>query len=263
MKHAGLFAFLIALASPSAGRAADWSATLGSELSSGKFGADQSTQIFIATADVTASFSKWQVRASLPYVQVDGPSTFLGPISAEDLGADFDTRDDFITAFTDDGNVDGIGDLRVSASRFFFLPFDGTILDLSLSIKVPTGDPDKLLSTGQVDVEFGGDLVKRFGDTSVSLGASYTVSGKTDRFDVQNRARTSLGVYHEINDGLGLGAVGEWRQAVIEDLPDVMEASVYFSARITDQFSLLGYVLTGFSDTAPDVGGGFRLTRDF
>lgn len=251
------------LAQPNLAGAADWSATVGGEFTSGKFGADQATQIVIATADVAASFNAWQVRATLPYVRVDGPSTFLGPIDVGDLTGEATQRDRFGLGVLDDGNVSGVGDLRVSASRYFYVPKVGVLIDLSAALKVPTGDPDKLLGTGQVDMEIGAEFVKRVGNTSASLGAGYAFSGRTDRFDVQNRARLSLSVYHELSERYGVGLVGEWRQAVIADLPDVAETTVYFSARVSENISLIAYTLTGFSNTSPDIGGGLRLTRGF
>ncbi|MEM9879982.1 MAG: hypothetical protein AAF862_11970 [Pseudomonadota bacterium] len=245
--------------------AADFSVVAGAELSSGTFGAEQNTDIFIATADIEAIFDGWQARLSVPYVRVEGPAAFIAPgFTVTSISAGLEPiRTVTVIETQQTQTSEGLGDVRVAVSRGFVLPYLGVLIDVSLAVKLPTGDVDQLLSTGEADGSLDVDVIKRLGDFSISAGLGYTMSGRSSRFDVQDRTRASLSFYRGFYNGTGVGLAADWRQAVISGLDDVKELSVYFSAPLGDQFSVLGYALTGFSDTSPDVGGGLRLRADF
>ncbi|MEM6536343.1 MAG: hypothetical protein AAF668_01295 [Pseudomonadota bacterium] len=241
--------------------AADYALTLGAEFSSGDFGLPENTDVLISSAEASSTVEDWRYSASLAYVRISGPTVLIAPTPVETLqnrrpipnppGVAAELR------------TDGIADLLLSTSRTIRFPKENALLDVSVSVKVPTGDADRFLSTGQTDVGLRADFIKRIGEFSFGLGAGYIVSGKTDRFDVQNRAQISISAFHSISDTIGLGVAAEWREPILTGLDDITEISFYASAPVSHQTSVVGYVLTGVTQTSPNIGGGIRITRSF
>ncbi|MEM9169824.1 MAG: transporter [Pseudomonadota bacterium] len=238
------------LAAPSA-LGADIAASVGVEATTGDFGAAANTDILIASADVEVSNERWALRFSVPYIWVDGPTEFIGPVFQQG------------GAVSEPFRTEGVGDVLVTASRFFLFPASRTVVDLSASVKLPTADEDAFLGTGEPDVGVSVDVLKDFDILTVTAGIGYTVSGKSDIVDVQNRARLSVGAFRTFANGMRAGLVGDVREPVLAGLDDVKEISLYGSAPIGERVSVIGYALTGFSDTSPDVGGGLRLVARF
>lgn len=230
--------------------AADWRVATGFDASTGTYGLGDPTDVAITFFEVGASTGLWNAQITVPYLGVEGPAEFglpnLPPEEAENV--------------TGRDQTWGLGDVRLGVSRFFPLRDGRALLDISAAAKLPTADPDRLLGTGKADVTLRTDYIQDVGSFTVLAGLGYTFSGRSEQFDVQDRAEFSVGVLREFSGLPTLGVTYAHRSAVISGLDDVRELSWSASFPVGDHVSMITYALTGFSETSPDYGLGFRIT---
>jgi len=76
----------------------------------------------------------------------------------------------------------GIGDVMVR-SKYAFGRSTNQIAMISAELRLPTGDEENMLGTGEVTFKLATGTTKRFGDASLSLNGGYT-AGRTDEFNL-------------------------------------------------------------------------------
>ena len=165
-----------------------------------------------------------------------------------------------------DNPENGIGDIRLSAAMALPTPSESTQWALRGSVKIPTGDADKLTGSGDVDVSlgvgfshifansernltvFGGTGVVRLGDSDFDTGrventVQYGNLGLgfklTERWSLKVQADLHTAVYDS-----GLDEIGELSGQL------VFGAALRAHARVHVDFSVAEDI---FVDTAPDV----------
>ncbi|MEM1380743.1 MAG: hypothetical protein AAGH41_08970 [Pseudomonadota bacterium] len=245
---------LVALAALFPGAAvADWRLAYGFDASTGEYGLPARTDVAISYVEAGVSRGLWNAQVTVPYLAVEGPANLGLPLLPGDGAAVPSGRD----------QTWGLGDVRVGVSRFFPLWNGSGLLDVSASVKVPTADADRLLGTGEPDVSLRTDYIHDLGSLTFVAGVGYTFSGRSDQFDVQDRASFSVGL---LRDSPGLPTFGvsyAERQPIIDNLDNVRELSWSAAFPIGDRVRVVTYALTGLSDATPDYGLGFRITYRF
>src|SRR5262249_39050521 len=141
-------ASLAVLAAP--GAFAQATLATSSEYSTGSYGETTDTTLLYAAVSAGWSSPEWSFEATLPWVQPDGPATFLGPDVPPARGT---------TGRSPGDEVEGFADVGLSLTRTVDLSADGaTRLDITGRVQVPTGEEDKGLSSGDVRTSLGLDL---------------------------------------------------------------------------------------------------------
>lgn len=246
------------------------------EYTQGSYGARLDTETFIAATSLRYTDDGWTFGLTIPYVRVKGPGAPFAPfaISAFAIRPPSELSGAVIPLLSlpNDASFffpqfsltsEGIGDVTASVARSFELKRDRLFLDVTGVLKLPTGDPDALIGTGEPDITGRGDFVYEANGYGLFAGGGYAVTGRSDRFDLQNRWQISAGAYVPIGRRFTAGALYDWRQSIVADSTDISEVTTYVSLQLDQRFSILGYALAGLSDASPDFGFGVRLAVDF
>jgi hypothetical protein len=235
---------LAALAAP--GALAQASFAISSEYSSGAYGETTDTTLLYAAASAGYAAGGWTFDATLPWVQLDGPATFLGPDVPLGRGA---------AARGPDDEVSGLADLGLTASRTFDLSADGaTRLDITGRVQLPTGDEEKGLSSGDTRTSLGLDLSQDVGDWTVFAGAGYRFNGGA----YQDGAFGSAGLAWT-GSSVSIGAAYDFSEASTAGVESASEISAWVSLPMgqTSRFQIYG--VAGFSEGSPDHAFGARI----
>lgn len=253
-----------ALVLASAGAQAEdgFSLSVGADYSSGDYGSDTTTDIFSIPVTGKWTSGNWSVKASLPWVRIDGDPNVLpgvgSVVNSNPRGRGRGNAGAPPPSTPEEGSASGIGDLRLSATYAF--DTGGPLgVDLTANVKVPTADEDKGLGTGATDYGLALDLYRDFDGTTVFGGVGYTIMGDSDFIDVDSVLGANVGVSRKLGPG-SLGASYEWREAATDSFDDRSELMAFYSMRTDGGSRWQVYAVAGLSDGSPDIGAGFSYT---
>lgn len=221
--------------------------SVGVDYSSGDYGTTPDTTILAVPVALKVKQGDFSVRASLPWLRVEGPAV------PGDGGA--------IPGSGSTASRSGIGDLSMAAT--YSLPIgDSTYFDVAGKVKLPTADEAKGLGTGTTDFTAEGELTQVFGQTSVSVRAGRRFNGSTAAFPLEDVWQAGGGIYHSAGP-VTVGLDYEWREGALPTAPDRSEITGSLGYKLNDAFRLQGYAYTGLTDGSPNLGGGVQLLYRF
>lgn len=265
-----------ALCAPASVAAQSLRVASGVEYTRGLYGAYLPTESLIATVSARYSGDGWALGVVIPYVRVTGPGAPFDPFAVSYLAVVRPAGEEDsivpVLSLPDDRafsfqltspTSEGLGDISISLSRSFELTRNRLYLDASAIVKLPTGDVDKLIGTGQTDVSLRSDFVYEGDRIGVFAGAGYVVTGKSPLFELQDRWQLSAGVYAPIGRKLTIGAMYDWRSPLVVDSTAISEVTPYLSMQVSSRFNVLAYAVAGFSEASPGYGAGLRFAVDF
>jgi len=163
--------------------------------------------------------------------------------------------------------VAGIGDTIIRARYFLvddpgpgswyggFAPF--------VKVKLPTGDEDRGLGTGEYDFGLGVEFDKQFADIFFIFGdVSYTFMGDPPGQNFRDRPGASLGL------GVRLGTVTasamlDWRRAILSGNDDPLEVLAALAVKASPTTTITPYAFMGLTDGSPDWGIGIEVSYRF
>lgn len=230
---------------------ADVRVTTGVDYSSGKYDSDEETTAKETPVMVVYESVPWTFTLYIPYIEVEG-------VVNTDVGSAADVLD----------NQSGLGDIVVGGSYELF-PRGGDFgVDVGLKAKVVTADSDDdLLTTGNADYTLQSNYYTLLGAAFVMVRIGWTLKGDIRVLDTQGVAETyepddplnfGIAYSYPVSINTNLGLAYDWRQRLFAGTDDAEEISLLVSNRISSQWRLQGYILTGLSDASPDWGmGGF------
>ena len=261
-----LFIALLPLASTA--HATDgFSLGIGADYSSGDHGSDTTTEILSTPLTARIDSGNWSLRASLPWLRVQGDPDVLPSVGPVDnlnplgrgrgglLGGEPSAEE------TERSTTSGIGDLTVAAT--YSVPTGGaTGVDLTANAKLATADEDKSLGTGANDYGVAIDLYRGFGGTLLFGGAGYTRLGDSRFIEVDSVRSGNAGISQRAGKAR-LGVMYDYREAAASGFDDRRDVIGFLSteAGAGSRFQL--YLSKGLSDGSPDWGAGTRFTRSF
>ncbi len=217
--------------------------SVGADYSNGDYGTTPDTDILAVPVGFKLKQGNFFVRASLPWLRVEGPAV------PGDGGA--------LPGPGSTAARSGIGDLALAAG--YSLPLgETTYFDLTGKVKLPTASESKGLGTGTTDFTAEGELTQVFGQTSISLRGGRRFNGSSAAFPLQDVWQAGGGIYH----GTGPVTVGldyDWREGALPTAPDRSELTGSLTYKLNERFRLQGYAYTGLSDGSPNLGGGLQL----
>jgi len=225
----------------------------GVEYTSGNYGGDGDTDVLLVPLSIGLNSDKWNFRASLPYLDINGPGLFLG----EDIPILRDVRNP-VRGTMD--SVSGFGDLSLTAGRIFDLSSSGDLqLELTGRVKIPTASLEDGLSTGETDYSVSGSLFKMAGDWSFFGDLGYRFTGNPDGIELKDTPFAALGTAYTTASGINIGAAYDYSAAALMDVEDAHELSAWVSLRVHKKARLQIYGIAGLSDGGPKQGGGVTL----
>lgn len=224
-------------------------ASTGFDYSVGGYGNVEDTTIIAVPFSVTAEWGAWTSSLSTYWLQIEGPGgvtvgTDGTPIVTGPAGA----------VETNSGLGDTSASLAYSLAQLWE---HGTFVDITGTVKLPTGDEDRGLSNGEVDYTVKLDVAQSFGQILPFATIGYRFLGDEN---LDDQLQLSVGAQLTIQDGVSVGASYDWRAASTAASDDSSELFAYGSWRFTEDWSATLYGIAGFTDGSPDSGGGITLT---
>lgn len=265
-------AALLACASSAAAsaKAGDSSASVGFDYSSGKYGSDITTQIWSLPLGYAWRSDRWALRLTVPYLRVSGAGNVIpglgGTGNSNPRGRGRNGQSPSVPGepIEGTGSASGLGDVVASAAYALIAdPTSGFGLDVSGRIKFGTADADKGLGSGQNDFTLGLDAYQAFGDWTAFGGVNYAMLGDSEFLQLEDVFGANVGASYKLSDAASWGLVYDYRQRAAELSDTRRELTGFYNHKVGATSKLQAYVLTGFSDGSPDLGGGLTLSHGF
>jgi Putative MetA-pathway of phenol degradation len=228
-----------------------FSVSVGTDYSSGDYGANEDTEIWAIPIGLKYRIGAWRFGLSTAWLHVTSPNTV-------------DADGNFIGSGGKKTTETGIGDVYLSSSYSLIDDRDYLVgLDVIGKVKIPIADEDKFLGTGKVDYSLNLEIFKSINHWTPYWNVGYKWKGDPSGINYKNVWATSLGFEYLVNRDLTLGASYDWQQKVTRFSQNAQEASAYANYYLNDNNKLNFYVLTGYSDASPNWGGGLVLLHYF
>lgn len=249
-----------AIAIPGQAAAEDYvQLSTGIDYSSGDYGDTVDTDMLAVPVTVKVKRGDFDIRLSLPYLDVTGPSGVIpgdggvrGPGRGNGGGG---TTDPEIASRS------GLGDLVLAAT--YSLPIgDATWFDTTGKVKFPTASKEKFLGTGTTDFTLQGELLHSFGNLSAAVRGGRRFNGSNELYPLDDVWLAGGGLY-VASGQTTFGLDYEWREGSLATAPDRSEITGSVTQKLSDALRLQGYAYTGLADGSPDIGAGAQVLFRF
>ena len=264
-------------------------ASSGLQYSDGEYGETTSTSALVVPFSVRATFGAWSIRASVPYVMVDGPADVSEIIddssgrgtssgsgsSGSGSGSGTSGRDgsgsgsggsgggdddDPVDPVTADRSESGIGDASIALTYSLDSIGDSpAYVDFTGRVRLPTGSEEDGLGVGATDYvalsEIGWD--GEAGGAFVSAGRRFL--GAVDDIERVDGWQASVGGWINVSDSAVVGAYYDWRNSSVRDGEDPSSVEAYVSWRLNDAWKVEVNGGVGLSDASADYTAGLTL----
>lgn len=273
---------------------------VGTSYSRGDYGEIDSTEVLSIPFSLTYRTGGLKLRVSVPFVSVRGPGSLLSsPEGRDNSGSgsgsggddsggnsgsgssnsgsgsgsevevededDIIDDDDIITGGgigAVDNNRSGLGDISISAT--YSLPLaEGTYLEPTARIKLPTASVARRLGSGEVDVTLGTDLVQELGAATVYVGGFRRFLGRPEGSTLRSVWGAGGGASVRLDSGFTLGADYSWQQSAFAGRQASSEVSAWVYTRLTPALGLTVHAGTGLNENSADLFGGTSLSLRF
>ncbi|MBS1143444.1 MAG: hypothetical protein H6R14_850 [Proteobacteria bacterium] len=218
----------------------------GLDFSTGKYGATESTDTLYMPFGIKYETDDWTFRATIPYVESTGPSTVSGS------GADRITLNNGQSTRRKEA---GLGDIVLSGS-WSALQQGPWLVELAAKVKLATADKNKGLSTGENDFSVQTEVYRTLASHTLFGTLGYKKMGDPDGTDLKDPFYASLGWSFRATPSSALGLSYDYRQKVQESGSPIRELTGFVTHKLDPHWKLQGYLVSGYSNASPDVGGG-------
>jgi hypothetical protein len=224
--------------------ATTWEVAVGADYYIGDYGASSDTTVISAPLLVRAQIDRLRLEATVPYLYVDGPGTFVGGIVVP--GGTGESRS-------------GLGDVNLGAAYLLNRGGpSGPSFEIAGIVKVPTAKnglgTDKFDYTAQVNVYQPLSM-----QVVVFASVGYQVLGDYGIYELEEGFVASGGLNFVTAQGASLGFGVSYRQEYYQGLGDYISASPYLQWPLGGMWKITGYGLVGLTEASPRFGAGLRL----
>lgn len=243
----------------------------GVDYSSGDYGDTVETKVVAVPFSARLTLGDFAVRASIPYLSVDGPAGANVLFEGGGAGAGGGGNGGGGVIGDDDGEAtpstaaatteNGFGDLSLAAIYAFNDIADTpTYLEVTGRVRLPTGDADKGLGIDATDYATLAEL-----GYAPKGGGVYVLGGRrflenADGVRREDGWQAGFGGWYEVSDRMTLGAFYDYRQASVDGNDDPSEAGLYTTLKLSPKWRLGANVSAGLSDASPEYAGGLTLS---
>jgi hypothetical protein len=230
--------------------------SLGADYTTGKYGADQSTDILYIPFTGKYETGPWTARLVVPWIRITGPGNVVG--------APGDTVVLNNGASAERRTESGLGD--VVASAFYNVlnernsPFG---LDLGGKVKFGTADETRGLGTGKNDYSVQADAFKPIGALTPFGSVGYRWYGDPQDINFKNVFYWSAGASYKLSQPTTIGVAYDHRPRIVDTGSHVSEATAFVSQKLNADWKLQVYGVKGFSSGSPDWGLGAVLAYSY
>ena len=231
----------------------DLTMMIGLDYSSGEYGSDKETRTWVVPVIAKYERGPMTWKASIPWIRTTGPGDVIGvgPDRIPAEGAENETRTE-----------SGIGDLVLSAG-YAAVQNRYLLLDVIAKVKVPTADDHRALGTGKTDFSLQLDAATLVKGVTVFGTVGKKKYGDPDGRDYRDPYYGSIGVGRRAVPSTFVGASYDWRDNVTRTGDEIRELMLFASHRLAERMKLQAYLIRGFSDNSPDIGGGLILSHTY
>jgi len=230
---------------------------LGAGYDQGDFDTSETTHTAYAPVTLRYLGERFDVGVTGSFIYLDSPDDVTVGDGRPTVTGEAGGRD----------TVAGIGDTIIKA-RYFLVddPGPGSYyggLAPFVKLKLPTGDEDRGLGTGEYDVGLGLEFDKQFADIFFIFGdVSYTFMGDPPDQNFRDRPAASLGF------GVRLGTVTasvmlDWRRALLSGDDDPLEVLIALGVKASPTTTITPYAFMGLTDGSPEWGIGIEVSYRF
>jgi len=230
------------------------SLSAGSDFSSGSYGLAQSTKVLSNTLLIKYEADRWSVGVTLPYLRTDGPGNVIPGIGG--VGN---------LAASEPVVRTGVGDVIAAASYDpVSLPKSGTYITATGKVRFGTAPVSRGLGTGQNSYYLQLEAIQRIvGDLDAIASFGRRFGGGSPDIPLRNVWYGSIGANYKFSKEFSGGLSFDRRQPLSGTSGPEREVTLYMKYRITPDWSVRPYIVTGFATGSPSIGGGLVLKRAF
>lgn len=247
-------AYIVSASSASAQTASNsgisLAASVGTDYSSGDYGAEEKTEVILLPLILRARTGNLAVSSSITYIRMEGPAdVVIGPDGEQVPGVP-----------TSGGLREGLSDLSLGASYTFRGEEPvGPQLTLSGRVKLPTSKKSAQLSTGKVDYSVRGEVSAPIGAFTPFASIGYRILGDPQGVDLRNGLTASFGASVSLGRQVVIASV-DYASSTSASTEDSRSLFTGFSIPVGARLNLTGYSVVGLSESTPDYGVGLLIT---
>lgn len=224
----------------------------GINFASGTYGGEVDIEDIYVPLTAIVDYGNVTFRLTVPYLSVKAPG-----------GTIFDPGGEPLPGSGAVTTESGLGDI-IGSVTFYDVIYSQRLdfaMDLTGKVKFATADEDKGLGTGESDYSVQADLYKFFDQFTLLGSVGYKFRGEPAGVDLDDVLMASIGGTYKFNPDVNGGLFFDYRESAIGGNDAIQELSVFVSSRVSDDWRLQAYVLSGFTDSSPDWGGGIQVKR--
>lgn len=256
--------------------APQWSAGLGFEFSSGKYGTAVATNSVYTPFMITV-YPTERLDASLviPYIYQSSSAAniglFRGPqgqtmgmqnINAGSSGAASGMMMTSAAAGGTHNAQSGLGDV-IARAGYILIPESKLMPQIRPNIFVKFPTADKALGTDEIDEGFALELSKRLGDWHSFAEVGFTIQGKSPALLLKNYLSYRAGAGYQITDKFRPMLMLKGATSPAEGTTDFLEARLRLLYQASKQTGIEGFLAKGLTTNSPDYGTGVAIFYDF
>lgn len=152
----------------------------------------------------------------------------------------------------------GFGD-TVAAATYNALNSKGLSIDVTGRVKFATASDTKGLGSGKMDYALQIEAEQSIGKGYFNGGLGYKILGDPSGVSLNNVWYGSVGGGFKFSDATTAGVSYDYATAARSGGTALQEISFYASQRLSKNFKLNAYIFTGLSNASPDWGAGIGL----
>ena len=262
----GAIAMVASLSLSGAAVADEWKYSLGTDISSGKYGDTAETEI-VATP-FTVSYSpnaSWTFKASMPWTSIEGPGGVIpggdggivvGKGNRPGNGNGGNQIDDQIVLTEESG----LGDLWLTGTYSLQPIGERYFVDLTGKYKLPVADETKGLGTGEADYTLQAEMFTVIDNFTPFVTVARKFKGDLPETELRDVWYTSVGSGYRLSEISSVGASLDHQQAATAQSDPQTEIFGYYSHKLSPQWTGMVYGYLGLADGSPDQGFGFQIS---
>lgn len=166
---------------------------------------------------------------------------------------------------TETWSENGIGDVVLGLTVYDVIRSRdrNVAVDVTTKVKMGTADERKGLGTGETDYSLQADVYRFLRDGSLVASIGYRFRGAPSDVVLEDTWILYFGGFRRLAPRLTGGLLFDYRESSIPAFESIRSLTTTLSHRLDHGWYVQGYLAKGFSDSTPDWGAGFSMTRDF
>lgn len=229
--------------------------SVGAYYAKGDYGQHVDTSIYYVPFSYERHVGNWNLQVNAAHLEISGAGNVLvnvGGVGRNELepldGSGLQSHK-------------GIGDTVLSATyQIPSFSASAPFFDLGFEVKLPTANEDKGLGTGAYDYGVQIDSYQQVGRSTLFATLGYKSRGKSDLFDqMQDSLFLSLGVSRPLSERWSYGVIYDFREAASARSGETHELLPFVSFVLANEWTLMSYVVKGFTQDSADIAAGTQL----